>query len=262
MLKLSTSILAALALSFASFTVTGCGAADDAAPGDEQDVTSSNARFETFKGADGKYYFHLIAGNGEKIIQSQAYTTLAGAKKGIESVKSNGLDLANYDLNDAADGEAYFNIVAQNHEIIATSEMYVSMSNASRGVDTAAALVAKVSRQDSAPQASAHFELFKGIDGQRYFHIRSTNGEVVLQSEGYASTTGAKNGVASVHTNGGMASNYEILAAENGQYYFRLKAKNGEVIAFGETYSSKSNATAAVKRISDMIWAGQVADPQ
>jgi uncharacterized protein YegP (UPF0339 family) len=39
-------------------------------------------------GAD-KYHFVLKASNGEIIATSESYTTKAGAKNGIESVKSN-----------------------------------------------------------------------------------------------------------------------------------------------------------------------------
>lgn len=44
---------------------------------------------------------------------------------------------------------------------------------------------------------------------------------------------------------------FEIFKATNGQYYFRLKAENGEVIAVSEGYASKQgaqNGIAAVKR--------------
>ena len=41
------------------------------------------------KKASGQYHFVLKAGNGEIIATSERYTTKAGAKNGIESVKTN-----------------------------------------------------------------------------------------------------------------------------------------------------------------------------
>lgn len=44
---------------------------------------------------------------------------------------------------------------------------------------------------------------------------------------------------------------FEIFKATNGEYYFRLKAENGEIIASSEGYSSKQgalNGVAAVRR--------------
>jgi uncharacterized protein len=46
-------------------------------------------KFEIFKGADGKYYFRLKAGNGEIIAHSQGYSSKQGAQDGIASVKKN-----------------------------------------------------------------------------------------------------------------------------------------------------------------------------
>lgn len=46
-------------------------------------------KFVIRKGADGQYRFVLKAGNGETIATSEGYTTKAGARNGIESVKTN-----------------------------------------------------------------------------------------------------------------------------------------------------------------------------
>lgn len=45
-------------------------------------------KFELFKGINGNYYFRLKAANGEKIAQSEGYTTKQGALNGIAVVKS------------------------------------------------------------------------------------------------------------------------------------------------------------------------------
>lgn len=39
-----------------------------------------------------------------------------------------------------------------------------------------------------------------------------------------------------------MAAKYEVFKAVNGQFYFRLKAANGEIILGSEGYSAKSGA--------------------
>jgi uncharacterized protein YegP (UPF0339 family) len=46
-------------------------------------------------------------------------------------------------------------------------------------------------------------------------------------------------------------SKFEIFKGTNGQFYFRLKAENGEIIASSEGYVSKlgaQNGVAAVRR--------------
>ena len=47
------------------------------------------ARFEIYKDASGQFRFRLRAANNEIIAVSEAYTTKAGCKNGIESVKEN-----------------------------------------------------------------------------------------------------------------------------------------------------------------------------
>ena len=41
------------------------------------------------KSANGQYFFVLKAGNGERIAQSETYSSKAAALSGIESVKAN-----------------------------------------------------------------------------------------------------------------------------------------------------------------------------
>ena len=41
------------------------------------------------KSANGQYFFVLKAGNGERIAQSETYSSKAAALNGIESIKTN-----------------------------------------------------------------------------------------------------------------------------------------------------------------------------
>lgn len=47
------------------------------------------SKWVIFTGANGKFYFHLTADNGEIICQSEAYETKQGARKGIDSIRRN-----------------------------------------------------------------------------------------------------------------------------------------------------------------------------
>jgi uncharacterized protein len=49
-------------------------------------------KFVLQKSKTGQYFFDLRAGNGERIAQSEMYTTKAAAKDGIASVKKNASD--------------------------------------------------------------------------------------------------------------------------------------------------------------------------
>ena len=61
-----------------ALTITACGPQDAYIDGEdgetnltESELGASTGKFETFVGKDGQHYFHLLAGNGEKILASQ-----------------------------------------------------------------------------------------------------------------------------------------------------------------------------------------------
>lgn len=231
--------------------LTACGVdMNEGVDGDTLSASESElatkGKFETFVGKDGKTYFHLLAGNGEKVLASQGYSSLEAAKNGIASVQANGANESRYLQREASNGQWYFVLTAANGEIIGTSEMYVSSSNAQRGQASTINVVKATVAQGAAETGTAKFQTFKGLDGKYYFHARAANGEIVLQSQAYTTKASANAGISSVQTNGVIASRYSVLPAADGSYYFVLKAANGQVIAVGESYVSKSNAQRGV----------------
>ena len=49
---------------------------------------------------------------------------------------------------------------------------------------------------DQSEENMAKFVIFRGRDGQYYWHLKALNGEKICHSEGYASKQGAQTGVA------------------------------------------------------------------
>ena len=85
------------------------------------------------------------------------------------------------------------------------------------------------------------------------FDLKATNGQVIATSEVYNSDAACKNGIESVKKNAPVAAvenqtvegfetlknpKFEIYLDKAGEYRFRLKAKNGQVIATSEGYTS------------------------
>lgn len=83
---------------------------------------------------DGQKYFNLKAGNGQIILSSEMYTTLAACKNGIESVKKNAPDESKFELTQSESGKFHFNLKAANHQIIGSSQMYASEDGAKNGI--------------------------------------------------------------------------------------------------------------------------------
>ena len=94
---------------------------------------------------------------------------------------------------------------------------------------------------------------YKDTANQYRFNLKAENGEKILHSEGYVASAGCDNGIASVRKNSPIDSHYDRRDSANGQFYFVLKAANGEIIGTSETYTSTSgreNGIEAVKRVA------------
>ena len=80
------------------------------------------------------FRFNLKAGNGLTILTSEAYSSKAAAKIGIESVRVNSALAERYDRREAKDGRPYFVLKAANTQIIGQSQMYSSTSAMEHGI--------------------------------------------------------------------------------------------------------------------------------
>ncbi|WP_369989977.1 YegP family protein [Pseudomonas xanthosomatis] len=93
-----------------------------------------SATYEIFRGKDGQFYFRLKAGNGEKILASEGYTTKANCQNGIDSVKANASNDARYKKLTATNGQHYFTLTASNGQVIGRSETYTSTQGRDAGI--------------------------------------------------------------------------------------------------------------------------------
>lgn len=99
--------------------------------------------------------FDLRAGNGEAILTSEVYTTLAACRKGLESVRKN-----------------------------------APMANVENQTQTGYAVL-----------THPKFEMYEDKSGQFRFRLKARNGQIIAVSEGYAAKTGCLNGIDSVRRN-------------------------------------------------------------
>ncbi|MEO4046898.1 YegP family protein [Pseudomonas sp. CAU 1711] len=93
-----------------------------------------------------------------------------------------------FHLKKASDGQFHFNLLAGNGEVILSSELYRAKQSALDGI----ASVRENSQHDSA------FEIKETAAGKHHFVLKAGNGQVVGQSQQYASHAGAVRGVESV----------------------------------------------------------------
>lgn len=96
------------------------------------------------------------------------------------------------------------------------------------------------------------------------FDLKATNGEVIATSEVYKSEASCKNGIASVQKNAPLAAvedqtaegytvqkhpKFEVYADKAGEFRFRLKATNGQVIAVSEGYKALKSCLNGIESV-------------
>ena len=96
------------------------------------------------------------------------------------------------------------------------------------------------------------------------FNLKAGNGEVIANSEVYTTESACMKGIASVKKNAPIAKledqtaaevvavtnpKFEIYTDKAGEFRFRLKARNGEIIATGEGYKAKASCLNGVESI-------------
>lgn len=88
-------------------------------------------------------------------------------------------------------GEYQFNLKAGNGEIILTSEGYSSKSACQNGIESV---------RKNAP-VDNRYDRKTASNGQYYFNLTATNGQIIGTSERYTTSSSRDNGIASVKRN-------------------------------------------------------------
>jgi len=83
-----------------------------------------------------QFYYNLFAGNGERILQSEMYTSKQAARTGAEAVKANAAHDQRYERRSSTANQSYFVPRAGNNEMIGTSEMYSSVQFHETGISS------------------------------------------------------------------------------------------------------------------------------
>ena len=96
------------------------------------------------------------------------------------------------------------------------------------------------------------------------FDLKAGNGEVIATSEVYNSEDACRKGIASVQKNAPVAAvedqtvegyaeqkhpKFKVYADKKGEFRFRLKATNGQIIATGEGYKAKASCLNGIESV-------------
>ena len=96
------------------------------------------------------------------------------------------------------------------------------------------------------------------------FNLKAGNGQIIATSQVYKSIYSCKAGIESVRTNAPIAPvedqtvegftveknpKFEIYKDKAGEFRFRLKAKNGQIIAVSEGYTTMKNCVNGINSV-------------
>lgn len=108
--------------------------------------------------------------------------------------------MAKFEISVRTNGEFQFNLKASNGEIILTSEGYTSKAACLNGVESVKKNAVEEKR----------FDKLVAKNGKPYFNLKATNGQIIGQSQMYASERNRDNGIASVMRNAPIAEIVEL----------------------------------------------------
>ena len=106
--------------------------------------------------------------------------------------------------------------------------------------------------------------VIRAVNSGIKFDLKATNGQVILTSEVYTTKAACRNGVESIMKNAPVANvedqtvegfetvthpKFEMYQDKTGEFRFRLKARNGEIIGVSEGYTSKANCVNGVESV-------------
>ena len=106
--------------------------------------------------------------------------------------------------------------------------------------------------------------LIRQVNSGVKFDLYAANGQTILTSEVYTTEAACRKGIASVVKNAPGAKledrtaepckvltnpKFELYRDRAGDYRFRLKARNGEIIAVSENYSGKAGCLNGIESV-------------
>ena len=98
------------------------------------------------------------------------------------------------------------------------------------------------------------------------FNLKADSGQVIATSEVYTTAASCKNGIESVRRNAPIAAledqtvedfaaakcpKFELYVDNAGEFRFRLKATNGEIIAANEGYKAKESCENGIQSVRE-----------
>lgn len=105
-------------------------------------------------------------------------------------------------------------------------------------------------------------ETYARVDGKFAFRVKASNGQTVATDggQGYSARASAKSTLTKLLAGGFTQS--EVYERKDGNYAFRVKARNGQAVATdgGQGYSARASAESTVGNLAAGAYDGPITD--
>lgn len=117
--------------------------------------------------------------------------------------------------------------------------------------------------------------VIRAVDSGIKFDLFAANGQAILTSEVYRTAAACRKGIESVRRNALRAGiedqtqpgfralphpKFELYRDKSGAFRFRLKARNGEIIAASESYTAKAGCLGGIESVKKNAAEAETAD--
>lgn len=107
------------------------------------------------------------------------------------------------------------------------------------------------------------------------FDLKATNGQVILTSEVYTTAAACRKGIGSIIKNAPIANvenqteegfktmthpKFEMYQDKAGEFRFRLKARNGEIIGTSEGYIAKAGCLNGIESVKKNAYNAEITE--
>ncbi len=214
---------------------------------------------------DTGYRFKLVASNGQSLIVSEAYTTEAGCRRGIDTIKRN-VQAGQVKIDADKHNLYFFTLVSKQNRILAQSASYKAKDSAVRASESFKkfALTDNIVVDEESKKASnaeiVNIEA-EVKDGGEYtieqnphgfiYVLKASNGVKIVTSQDYSSLNAAKEAYERFK-DAVYNGEWQIVKDKNSNYQFKLYLRRRLVVA-GELYQSKDQVKSTIASIKS--WA-------
>ncbi|MCF0112486.1 MAG: DUF1508 domain-containing protein [Bacilli bacterium] len=237
-------------------------------PEPEPEKTKTLGRYEVFPEA-GFFKFRLKANNGQILIVSNSYKTIAGAVKGIDTLKKN-VEVGSHRVVTDKNGYGQFRIfTANDSRLVVAGEIYPNADGANKALNSVLKFykTEKVITLDSIPEseirewpadlpaitpsANGKIELF--VEEEKWLgRLLASNGHLLFLTTTYSGKNALLSAIYKIReqaTKGAVT----IVCDKQGRYQYKVFSDNGMVLVMGETYPTKENALSSAASMRNFL---------